>query len=456
MSSTLKDALAQLIISDAVTFASLPLPLARLIFLALPPDARGRASCVCRAWRDVLAEPALWTRLEMPEDAEGDYAAMRLRALRVVHGAAGRAHGELRQLVLLQHYFSQDELLPVLTSNAGSLRELQVSSVLEDDTDFEAIVAAAPLLQVLRVEGVSCTWKDAPRMLRAEPPFAPLQMGEGLYVRFDDQNDLRAGGMERFGPFAAALANVTLQPALLRLGIELADVSQPAAMEALADAALARRLCELTLHYCTPPAAAPLARLLAGGSLTGLEIMDTLHEPGAIGPPLFDAAGAALVADALRVNTTLTVLQLHTTFLYEDTRAGELVLGALAGHPSLRELSILELESEVPDRSAFGGALAALIAADAPALEVLHCSSYYLGDDALTPIVQALPLNHHLRELDMSENSMSEALARERLLPAVRANTTLRKFTCANAIDDEPAPALAEAEELVRLRGQHA
>ena len=74
MSSTLEDALAQLIVSDPVTFASLPLPLARLIFLALPADARGRASCVCRAWRDVLTEPSLWTCLEMPEvyNTEGE------------------------------------------------------------------------------------------------------------------------------------------------------------------------------------------------------------------------------------------------------------------------------------------------------------------------------------------------------------------------------------------------
>ena len=100
MSDEHADALAQLIISDAVTFASLPLPLAHLIFLALPVDARGRASCVCRAWRDVLADPSLWTRLDM-----SDVPVKSLREMGSVHGvlrgAADRARGELRQLKFL-------------------------------------------------------------------------------------------------------------------------------------------------------------------------------------------------------------------------------------------------------------------------------------------------------------------------------------------------------------------
>jgi len=68
------------------------------------------------------------------------------------------------------------------------------------------------------------------------------------------------------------------------------------------------------------------------------------------------------------------------------------------------------------DRGAFGDALAALIAVDAPALQVLVCRDNFLGDAGLAPIVEALPLNRHLRELDVSDNDMSEAFARERLL----------------------------------------
>ena len=31
----------------------------------LPVDARARAACVCRAWRDFLADPALWQVLDL-------------------------------------------------------------------------------------------------------------------------------------------------------------------------------------------------------------------------------------------------------------------------------------------------------------------------------------------------------------------------------------------------------
>jgi hypothetical protein len=131
--------------------------------------------------------------------------------------------------------------------------------------NVEAVVAAAPLLQVLAAEFAVWTWEDASRMLHGEPPFAALQLRRSLFVRFANQVGL-VGGVERFGPFAAALADATLQPALSRLCVQQADTAQPALMGALVDAAVARRLRELTLQSCTAPAAAPLARLLTEGS----------------------------------------------------------------------------------------------------------------------------------------------------------------------------------------------
>jgi hypothetical protein len=444
--------------ADAVTFASLPLPLAHRVFLALPADARGRASCVCRAWRDVLAEPLLWTHLDMSRvRAEQRFAS-------VLHGAAGRAHGQLRQLVLAGALLeepwpvSRDVLLPVLSANAGSLRELHLGVVWvlnghPDRPTVEEIVAAAPLLQVLTADDVTCTWQDALRLLRAESPFAPLQLCRSLDVKSRSSfNEHDFGGKERFGPFLTALADAALQPALQHLCVQHADTAQPALMGALADAVLARRLRELRFYSCTPPAAALLARLLAESSLTVLEI----KYPGS---PIFDAAGAALVADALRSNTTLTKLSLYNAKLCRDMRVAGTLLGALVGHPILRELRVTEtygaaLTAEA--RNAFGAALAALIAADAPALHVLVCrNSYYsLGDAGLAHIFEALPRNSHLRELELVSNGMSEAFAREQLLPALLTNTALRKFTCASHAWKPPGAA-EEAEELVRSRGQH-
>ena len=67
--------------------------------------------------------------------------------------------------------------------------------------------------------------------------------------------------------------------------------------------------------------------------------------------------------------------------------------------------------------------------------------------------MDALALNRHLRDLNLLGNGMSEAFARERLLPAARANTMLRKLDCA---DFEPVPAAVEVEELVSRRLHHA
>jgi hypothetical protein len=439
------DAVADRSGPDPVTFASLPLALTQRIFLALPVDSRGRACCVSRAWRDVLADPSLWTRLT-------------LAGVRLAQGQSfgtvllGRARAQLRELDLSQHYFLQDDLLPVLTANAGSLCELRLDSVrsrhiltysLVGNPTVEAVLAAAPLLQVLTVDFIHCTGNQAPRVLLAQPPFAPLLMRRALAVHFEVLDD-GVEAMERFRPFAAALADATLQPALQRLSIWCADTALPQLMGALADAVVARRLPELTLVDVTPPAAAPLARLLAKGSLA----VFNLHQRTV---PQFDVAGATLVVDALRANTTLTELGLRNAGLCVDVRVACVLLGGLVRHRSLRVLDISGEYTAVENRSAFAAALAALIAADAPALHVLDFSNNSLGDAGLAPILEALALNRHLRELDLRGNGMSEAFERERVLPAVRANTTRELLYIdeddEDDGDDEPVPAAAEAVE---------
>ncbi len=388
-----------------LTFASLPLPLAQLIFLALPVDARARASCVCRAWRDVLAESALWTRLDLSKSSGVEWP--RRESVALLRGAAARARGLLYRLGFSGTEHTFETLLEVLAANAGSLRELRVDSLSGDlAAKVEALVAAAPLLQVVEADCVWCMWEEAPRVMRAEPPFTPLRLvSSTINVFFVDNDEPR--GMERVGPFAAALADVTLQPALSGVHLLDLDTAQRAVMGALVDAALARALREFTLESCTPPAAAPLARLLAEGSLTDLCIMSTDADT-----PLLDAAGAALVAGALRLNTTLTSLELYYAGLCRDMDAACTLLAAFVGHPSLRELEL----SEGPDSDELGGALAgalaALVAADAPALEELNCSDNALGDADLAPIVEALACNNHLHTLDISRNDASDPFKR--------------------------------------------
>lgn len=103
--------------------------------------------------------------------------------------------------------------------------------------------------------------------------------------------------------------------------------------------------------------------------------------------------------------------------------------------------------------AAFGAALAALVAADAPALRTLKICNNHLGDDGLAPVVDALRSNHYLRELEIYNTGMSVAFARDRLLPAGRANTSLRELCSFPAWmtreDMHLMPAALEAEALV-------
>jgi hypothetical protein len=75
--------------------------------------------------------------------------------------------------------------------------------------------------------------------------------------------------------------------------------------------------------------------------------------------------------------------------------------------------------------AAAGAALAALVAANAPALHELNIKCCHLDDAALQSLVDALPHNTHLHILECRWNNVSEAFKRERLLPAVRANAWL-------------------------------
>ena len=413
MSDALEGAVAPSISADEATFASLPLTLAHRIFLALPVDARGRASCVCRAWRDVLADPSLWTQLDLSRNCGVALAHRDSEALnRLVSGAAARARGLLYRLdvsgaVRLHVAWLSD----ALDANAGSLRELTLHDFYDSNFDLaraaEILTDHAPLLRVVKATDVCCTSRDARRVMRTRQPFKTLQLCRTLEVHFSHDGPL--AGMNHFGPLVSALADVSLQPALSRVEILNVDTAHHGLMNALVDAALARRLRGLGLRQCSPPAAAPLARLLSNGLLEHLSIMWT---SGVNGTPLFDEAGAALVADALRMKTTLTSLEVFGAGFLLNIRAACTLLSALVGHPCLRLLAVAHSDYNA-DVGALAAAVATLIGADAPTLHILNCFSNRLGDAGAASIVEALSRNCHLRTLNIGDNGVSDAFGRE-------------------------------------------
>ena len=91
--------------------------------------------------------------------------------------------------------------------------------------------------------------------------------------------------------------------------------------------------------------------------------------------------------------------------------------------------------------------------ADAPALERLSLSEFgeitgtECAEICFEALFEALPRNRHLRSLDLSECCHEDEFVRDRLLPAVRANTSLREL-----IGVSYGPAAKEAEDLVSAR----
>jgi hypothetical protein len=101
------------------------------------------------------------------------------------------------------------------------------------------------------------------------------------------------------------------------------------------------------------------------------------------------------------------------------------LLGAVTAHCSLRQLSVSH--NPIGDaQEAAGAALGALVAANAPSLVVLDLFDCGVQEPALGPLVDALPANTHLRTLELGEVTASVPFLRDRLLPAVRANTSLK------------------------------
>jgi hypothetical protein len=390
------------------------------IFSLLPVDCRLRCIEVCRGWRSVLLERSLWTQLDL-RAASGvrvptAYAMRGVGQLNaLLRCAAARTGGALHSLHVDTTAVSYEALMEVVTANAGALRELHAHDDVFQGFHLqraEALLVAAPQLHVFAtsVDVAAGVVAAVRRALRNEAPFGPLRV-----------RHLRANlrGVDEDGVVAFAV-DVAAHASLARLTLISAWLDAPAALDAVVDAALARRMHAVSLEQChLRNASAPaLARLLGGGTLTKLRCtgFDVLNEPATL----------VLLAAALRANATLTSLSLIEADVFDDPAAAAELLGALTGHASLRVLCLQHNGVDAASRAAVGAALGALVAANAPALTKLDVSQCGLGDDGLRPLFQALPANTHLLALSCFGNGITEAFARDVLLPAVRANTSLR------------------------------
>jgi hypothetical protein len=354
-------------------------------------------------------------------------------------------------------------LLAAVTANGSTLRELLCSSSRDDAvgantawTGFDELpplLLAAPQLRVLDSD-VQCSDEEGDEALQraysllcSEPPFQPLRV---RFLSMSAEDVLHINEADAL----ALAAGVAAHPWLL--GVQLLHIVFPngAAVDALLDAALARRVTSLKLSFCdgiTPANVPALARLIEGGALTEL-----CFDPN--GVQLFDdVAGAELFAHALRQCSTLTSLSLVDARLWHDLDVARALLAALTTHPRLRTLALYcnrcddDMGFDAAHQAAVGALLGALVAADAPALHTLNVSRSAFGDAVMGPLFAALPRNTHLRSLDTVSHGISAAFARDVLLPAVRANTGLRMLRTRNGAADADTFTL-EAEQLVKAR----
>jgi hypothetical protein len=163
---------------------------------------------------------------------------------------------------------------------------------------------------------------------------------------------------------------------------------------------------------------APLCRAAPG---------DDVDTAAAGAPPLAPLARA--LARATGVARVVLGGPFASALARDELRAEDAasLLRALARHPGLEALT---LEGDLHRAGeALGGALGALLAADAPSLTSLRVAGCALGDAGMAPLVAALPANTHLRALQCNGSALSAAFARDALLPAVRANASLRELS---------------------------
>jgi hypothetical protein len=308
--------------------------------------------------------------------------------------------------------------------------------------EVEAVFLAAPLLRCfytdVHCEGVA----DALRLLRNERGFEPLRV-----CRFQIEP---AAPEDRPDAVFAVSAAAGSHASLSRLCFASRALNA-AELDAVVDAALASHVTELELDACALGvfAVPALVRLLRGKA--ALRVLSV----GNVGVQLLDAAGAELLGIALRASTSLTTLAFEVGLWREPADATTL-LRALHGHPSLRCID-LSYNDVLEEQTTAGAELAALVAADAPALAELKITGCHLGARGMRPLFEAMAANTHLRTLHCEFNMLREDwhAARAWLLPALAANVSLRSLVMLNE-HEEAIDVAVEAVAFVERRRANA
>jgi hypothetical protein len=360
---------------------ALPEPVLRVIMLLLPVDARGRCAAVCRAWRDLLSDYTLWQRLDMTFASGLTWISPAL-----VRGAAARAAGQL--LVFVTYYAGDDERVggafkaaieDVIATNADSLLELHHTNMQFHTRDTRTLLEKTPHLQAFVAKPFG-TIRELLPVLRNEPPFGPVRaIKVEARLGYESIEQIREG--------AAALAGHTWLTDLTIHGLKHDD---PGALNALLDAASARRLVDLGVNDCRFGAqhVPALARVLHCGSLEKLFMIFPDSEPP-----------GALIAAAFQGSRSLVKVLLRGGSWQHGGYGA--MLDALKGLPALSRLEVT-FSTTSWNEAAAGAALGALLAANSPNFRALFVTNCFL-DRGMQALDAGRKANTHPVHVEVSD-----------------------------------------------------
>lgn len=388
-------------------FNALPPQLLTQILMAVPVDTRARCAAVCRGWRELLADPAFWRVLDL--SLEGGIPD-RLLTLALVFGVSWLAAGQLR--VLIAPTFEEDVMnqacYHIMNSNRTALRTVQTNWDLSAE-DFEELLPrdGMPALELLTLNGLTGDGEELLRMLRH---------GWLQATRFsleDDEGPSVATALELGGALA-------VHPLLQHLDLGSVGSEDPAVVNALLDAACARRIPRLTIHHTVELRAAnvpAMERLLRCNCLETLWL-DAEYD-------LEDEASAEVTATrigaALQHCRSLTYLSLslHSWRLLSSEPVWHALTTLL---DTLESLDLSGNLAEPEERVAAGRALGALVASNPPRLTELNVEDMNLGDEGVEFIVEGFATNTNIWNLNCGSahdgySGLGEDFVRDRLAP---------------------------------------
>ena len=413
----------------------LPFPpnVVALLFSLLPLDARLRAREVCRGWRFFLEDVSLWQYPDFSEAAAESPTVVLTWGL--ARAACARAKGTLHTLNLRGMLAdSLAALVELVAENGESLRSLLTPySLVLGAENVERLRQAAPLC-VLNCP-VKCSGAEVAALLRCE-------LVCPYYLWVDDLDT-----QQQQTDFVAALAKRTGIEVIALMGGNLAG---GAMLEDLARAIVftgAKTTIAFGQCGLTQLALPALTLLLRSNVLWNIGILNR-------GVSLFTGPNLPAFCDALRSNSSLDRISVDNCDLWAIPADAGMVPAALAARtpPFTLTLHHDRVGETRAQQFAAGTQLAKLITADG--LTALNLSGCNLGKAGLAPIFEALSRATRLESQELSGELMSREYARDVVLPAVRANTSLQSLTFRYADEDEEEllPELIEAQNIVKAR----